>query len=189
LERMKPVVILLAAGRGERFAAAGGQGHKLDARLGDQTVRAHALQAVRDSGLEGHLVTPADTAHLAHAGMADSIACGVRATANAAGWLILPADLPLVLPRTVQAVAQALMAGTHDVVVPTFQGERGHPVGFTAACRDDLLALHGDQGARAVVRAHAVQLLAVDDAGCVLDVDTPAALARAQALWQQRQNA
>ena len=42
--------------------------------------------------------------------------------------------------------------------------------------------------AQSVVAAHApVHRLAVDDEGCVLDVDTPQALQAAQALWQQRQ--
>ena len=39
-----PTVIVLASGRGERFAAAGGSTHKLQARLGDQTVLAHTLE-------------------------------------------------------------------------------------------------------------------------------------------------
>ena len=106
--------------------------------------------------------------------MGDSIACGVEATAQAQGWLVLPADLPLVQASTLLQVAQALSG--HPVVVPTWQGERGHPVGFAAACRDELLALSGDSGARAVVQRHGAHLLPVDDAGCVLDVDTPDAL-------------
>jgi molybdenum cofactor cytidylyltransferase len=87
---------------------------------------------------------------------------------------VLPADLPLIQARTLLAVAQALQS--QSIVVPTFHGERGHPVGFAAQCRDELVALTGDSGARALVQRHGAHLLAVEDAGCVHDVDTPQAL-------------
>lgn len=179
-----PTVIVLAAGRSERFRAATGGQHKLQARLGERTVLEHVLQAVRDSGLPWHVVQPAHTAHLTSAGMGDSIACGVRATEGSPGWLVLPGDLPLVRSDTLRAVAQALR--THDVVVPFYRDQRGHPVGFGARCRAGLLALQGDQGAQAVVRAWGAHRLEVEDEGCVMDVDTPEALAQAHAVWRQR---
>lgn len=172
------VVLVLAAGAGTRFAASGGHGHKLSAVIAGHSVRDHVLASVRASGLPWHVVERTDTAHLDHPGMGDSIACGVAATAQAKGWLILPADLPLVQPDTLLWVAHALRS--HAVVVPTFHDHPGHPVGFAAECRDALLALRGDQGARSVVAQHAVCRLPVDDEGCVLDVDTVDALAQAE---------
>ena len=113
-------------------------------------------------------------------GMGDSIACGVAATGDAQGWLILPADLPLVRASTLMAVAQALRQ--HTVVVPRYQGQQGHPVGFGVQCGPALLRLSGDQGARAVVaQQHMAYRLDVDDEGCVMDVDTVDALLAAQA--------
>lgn len=173
-----PTVIILAAGRGERFRAASGGLDKLQAPLHGRAVRDWVLAAVQHSGLPWHVVERSHTAGLALPGMGDSIACGVAATAQAQGWLVLPADLPLIQPGTLLQVAQALQA--HAVVVPTWQGERGHPVGFTASCRDALLALTGDSGARTVVQRYSAHLLPVDDAGCVHDVDTPQALEEAR---------
>ena len=169
-----PTVLILAAGRSARFRAASGGVDKLEADLGGRRVRDWVLAAVQSSGLPWHVVERSHTTHRSQPGMGDSIACGVEATAQAQGWLVLPADLPLVQASTLLQVAQALSG--HPVVVPTWQGERGHPVGFAAACRDELLALSGDSGARAVVQRHGAHLLPVDDAGCVLDVDTPDAL-------------
>ncbi len=165
-----PTVIVLAAGKGERFKASGATQDKLDALLNGQPVRAHVLAAVQASGLPCHVVERSHTAHLSQPGMGDSIACGVAATPDANGWLILPADLPMVQARTLLAVATALQG--HEVVVPRYEGQQGHPVGFAASCRHDLLQLTGDQGARAVVAQHEVCRLEVDDEGCVLDVDT-----------------
>lgn len=186
-EPRAPVVIVLAAGQGERFRAAGGLQHKLDAPLGQQTVRAHVLAAVQASGLAWHVVEREHTQHLPVQGMGSSIATGVAATAGAHGWLILPADLPLIQPETLRRVAQALR--TQPVVVPCVQSQRGHPVGFGAMCRDALLALRGDEGAKSVLQQHGASCIDLDDVGCILDVDTPQALAKAERLWQERHTA
>ena len=162
---MKPVVLVLASGRGERFLVSGGGTHKLQARLGDKTVLQHTLDAVRASGLPFHVE------EAPHPGMGDSIAAAVRATADAEGWLILPADLPLVLPETLRRIADA--PDEQTVVRPACLGQQGHPVRFSRACGAALLALHGDQGAAAVVRRHRLWTVEVDDLGCITDIDTP----------------
>ena len=169
-----PTVIVLASGRGERFVASGGGANKLQARLAGRTVLQHTLAAVQASGLPWHLEDGG------HPGMGDSIAAAVRASAQAAGWLILPGDLPLIQSETLRAVATALQS--HAVVLPLYQGRRGHPVGFSAACAAALLNLCGPQGAAAVVRAHAAFELSVNDVGCVTDIDTVEDLRAAERL-------
>jgi molybdenum cofactor cytidylyltransferase len=176
-----PVVLVLASGRGDRFIASGGTGSKLQAQLGGKPVLERTLDAVRASGLQWHLEDAG------HEGMGDSIAAAVRATAQASGWLVLPGDLPLVRPQSLQAVAAAL--STHTIAVPHHKGQRGHPVGFAAACRDALLQLTGAQGAAAVVRARppeAVIHLELDDLGIVTDIDTVADLVAAERLLGAR---
>jgi molybdenum cofactor cytidylyltransferase len=182
-----PVVIVLAAGRGERFRASALEANtqdkgfdKLQAPLAGMRVRDHVVRAVQLSGLPMHVVEPEHLAHLDLAGMSDSIACGVRATANASGWLILPADLPLIEPETLRLVAQALHH--HDVVVPFFENTRGHPVGFSAACGPELMQLSGDKGASAVVSRYRPHQLHLKDAGSVMDVDTVDLLLQAEKL-------
>lgn len=177
-----PTVLVLASGRGERFAASGGGTHKLQAMLAGKPVLQHTLDAVIASGLPWHVE------QAGHAGMGDSIAAAVLATQGAAGWLVLPGDLPLVHSDTLHAVAQAL--AQHAVAVPLYQGTRGHPVGFSASCREDLLGLKGNQGAALIVRAqeaiNSVAFLALNDIGIVTDIDTVDDLARAEALLAMR---
>jgi molybdenum cofactor cytidylyltransferase len=177
-----PIVLVLASGRGERFIASGGSGSKLRALLGGKPVLEHTLAAVRASGLPWHLEDRG------HAGMGDSIAAAVRATQEAGGWLILPGDLPLVAPQSLQQVAAALAHSA--VVVPRYHGVAGHPVGFAASCRDALLQLAGAQGAAPVMRAqracNAVADLELDDVGIVTDIDTVQGLAEAERLLAQR---
>ncbi len=174
----QPVVLVLASGRGDRFRASGGVTHKLQALLDDRTVLEHTLGAVRASGLPWHLEMSA------HPGMGDSIAAAVRATADAPGWLVLPADLPLVCSDTLRRVALALQH--HVVVRPAFAGQHGHPVGFGLACGPALRALTGQQGAASVLRANGVFTLEVDDIGCVTDIDTLADLEAARRRLAQR---
>lgn len=188
MQGKSPTVLILAAGRSTRFRAVSGK-DKLQEMLLGRRVRDWVTQAAQDSGLAWHVVEAAHTAHLDQPGMGDSIACGVAATEDAAGWLVLPADLPLIQPTSLVAVARALQ--NHTVVLPHYQGTRGHPVGFGPAARAGLLALRGDGGAAPLVAAWkergALGLLDLDDLGCITDVDTPDALRAAEAVALQRQ--
>ncbi|ELY4774264.1 NTP transferase domain-containing protein [Cronobacter turicensis] len=173
-----PVIIILAAGKGERFRAGGGTTHKLEALLAGKPVLQHVLAAAQASGLPWHLVRPEGGTD----GMGDSIALGVKATPDAAGWLILPGDLPLITAASLRQVAKAL--NEQPVVVPHYQQRHGHPVGFRREYFDALAALSGDEGAKAIVRAARaraeVLTLALNDAGIVQDIDVPADLLAAE---------
>jgi molybdenum cofactor cytidylyltransferase len=163
-----PTVIILASGRGERFIASGGQGSKLQAMIGSKTVLQHTLDAVKATGLPWHVEDAG------HPGMGDSIAAAVRATPHAAGWLILPGDLPMISSQTILSVAQALQAGAQAAypVYRTSGGQRGHPVGFASSCITKLQDLKGNQGAAGILIELSAIELVVNDAGCVNDVDT-----------------
>jgi len=79
-----------------------------------------------------------------------------------------------VRPSTIALIAEALAAGP-DIAAPSFQGQRGHPVGFARRHFAALSALQGDEGARSVVATHAnaVTLVEIDDPGVLRDIDTP----------------
>jgi len=181
-----PTVLVLASGRGERFLASGGTTHKLQALLGGKTVLQHTLDAVKASGLPYHVEDAG------HPGMGDSIASAVSKTPNANGWLVLPADLPLIQSATLLQVAQALQ--TNDVVQPCFVNhtehgiveQRGHPVGFGAVCRENMLNLRGNKGAASIITAYAAMKLIVKDVGIVTDIDTVDDLARVEDLLKSR---
>ncbi|HYW91630.1 MAG TPA: nucleotidyltransferase family protein [Gammaproteobacteria bacterium] len=112
-------------------------------------------------------------------GMGVSLAAGVRATPiDAAGWVVALGDMPWISPETVRQVARAIRDGAL-VAAPRYRGSRGHPVGFGARLRADLLRLQGDRGARDILRRERAHLVQIDcaDPGVVKDVDTPADLA------------
>jgi molybdenum cofactor cytidylyltransferase len=105
-------------------------------------------------------------------GMGASLAHGVAQTRGADGWVVALADMPRITPDTTRRIIAALEEGAL-IAAPVHKGERGHPVGFGAALRDELLALDGDQGARAVVERHrsAVKIVECDDSGILYDID------------------
>lgn len=178
--------VLLAAGRSTRFG-----GDKLLHRLADGApivlASARALKAalprvvavVRDDnaalrrllGEEGVEIAPAPTMN---EGLGGSIAAGVAAVPDAAGWVIALADMPFVRPATIARVLAALATGS-PLAAPVFRGQRGHPVGFASRFRPALLALGGDEGARQLLRGHQAQLdlIECDDPGIIADIDRP----------------
>jgi molybdenum cofactor cytidylyltransferase len=105
-------------------------------------------------------------------GMGTSLAAGVRAAADAHGWVIALADMPFLRPETVRIIARALSEGA-AIAAPAYRGERGHPVGFARRFLDELSVLHGDQGARELLaqRPDWVTVYEVDDPGVLRDID------------------
>jgi molybdenum cofactor cytidylyltransferase len=130
------------------------------------------LAAVRESGLPWHLEDQGLP------GMGDSIAAAVRATPCASGWMVLPADLPLVRTQTLLDIARARMQT--DILIPTYQGQRGHPVRFSRHCEADLSMLQGMKGAAALFAKASFAIWPVDDPGCTMDIDTVEDLQRAR---------
>jgi molybdenum cofactor cytidylyltransferase len=112
-------------------------------------------------------------------GMGASLASAVRASGDVAGWVIALADMPYIRPETIVKIAASLAAGA-AIAAPAYRGERGHPVGLSARFRAQHETLHGDEGARSVLKENAglIKLIEVDDPGVCRDIDTPDDLRR-----------
>jgi molybdenum cofactor cytidylyltransferase len=110
-------------------------------------------------------------------GMGHSLAAGVRATADAAGWIVALADMPFIASASLLAVATSLQAGAR-LAATQYQGRRGHPVGFSGEWLPQLAVLTGDQGGKAILDQHRqdVILCPVDDPGVMWDIDRKADL-------------
>ncbi|WP_211453345.1 nucleotidyltransferase family protein [Collimonas antrihumi] len=179
------VGLLLAAGRGRRFDPSGvrskllqplptASGRTVLASAAGNLAAALPICVVLRPGvadlvtqIAGHAWVQCDTAD---DGMASSLVCGLQQTVDAAGWVIALADMPYLQSSTIQALASALRQGA-DIAVPTCQGRRGNPVGFSRKHLPQLLALHGDQGARSLLQAFPVVEVAVNDPGIHQDID------------------
>jgi molybdenum cofactor cytidylyltransferase len=109
-------------------------------------------------------------------GMSGSLVCGVRASRDATGWVVALADMPYIPVSVIKQIAQQLNNGA-AIVAPMYQGQRGHPVGFAARFREELLQLQGDNGARSLLHRHADQIhpLSADAPEVLIDIDAPTA--------------
>ncbi len=106
----------------------------------------------------------------------ESLRAGLRALPRGVeAAVVLPVDHPLVQPATVAILIGAFKRGGAPVVRVSHAGRPGHPVLFSSAVFDELLEGDLPHGARTVIRAHAGALdeVEVEDAGVLVDVDTP----------------
>jgi len=186
-----PVALVLAAGRGRRFAAAGGGEFKQNRRFrGDMSTVEHVCGLYADAGLSvvcalhpalndlagrlagaGHRIVTVDNAD---DGMGRSLATAVAAAPSETGWLVALADMPTIRPATIRQVAGKLVEGA-ALCAPYYRGRRGHPVAFTARFGRALCELGGDEGGRSILQAneHELVRIDVDDPGVVLDINVP----------------
>lgn len=109
-------------------------------------------------------------------GMLTSVQAGLRALPAAArAAVIMLGDQPFLPSGVVDAVVAAYQAAGRGLVIPTFQGRRGHPVLIDLEYRDEVLGLDPSAGLRALMRTHAGDILEVDvaDPNILRDLDTP----------------
>lgn len=139
---------------------------------------AHAdLVAPALDGLAGLTVVPNAAWR---SGLASSLAAGVRAALDdlaVDAVLVSLADQPLVDAGALRRLVAAY-PGAHGVVASAYGDALGVPALFARAHADALLALSGDAGAGAWLRARRAQVTAVPMDAAALDVDTPDDVAR-----------
>jgi molybdenum cofactor cytidylyltransferase len=180
--------LVLAAGASTRFAG----GHKLLTDFHGKPMISHVFALANSAPVSARLVVTGarvgEIAALAEraglrslhypdfaAGLSTSLKAGLAAMpADCEGVLVLLGDMPLIRPETLRMIVRAAEANpAFAAIVPTHQGEWGHPVLLKRSLFDDLAMLKGDQGARKVLQARKDVLpLAVDDPGILADFDT-----------------
>lgn len=100
-------------------------------------------------------------------GMFSSVRAGV-AQVTAARFFLLPGDQPLILPH----VYERLLSVDGTVVIPTYQGRKGHPVLLRRELVPDILALPAAATLRDAIEGAGYTTVEVEDEGILLDLDT-----------------
>lgn len=186
---MKLGVVLLAAGRSERFGS-----NKLLVNFGGRPLVCRALEAMRSvPAARFCVVTGSDEiAALACAygfdvirndlpqlGQSHSVRLGVQAMMDMDAVLLLVGDQPMLTGVSLFRLVQAFAESEKGIACLRDATHMGNPAIFEAKYYSDLLALSGDRGAKGILRSHEQDLLVVDCMHpCELsDADTPQALA------------
>jgi molybdenum cofactor cytidylyltransferase len=99
----------------------------------------------------------------------------LQANAECEAMLLHLVDHPYINAALVDRMIARFYETKKDIVVPRCRGKRGHPVLFSRRLFAELLAAPMDQGAKAVVNAHANDTLEIEteEEGIALDIDTP----------------
>jgi molybdenum cofactor cytidylyltransferase len=109
-------------------------------------------------------------------GMSSSIKRGARALApDARACLIALADQPQISVEIINRIIEEYEKNQPLIVIPTFQGRKGHPLILDLTLREEILAMDPEQGLRQVVQAHASEIAQVDvsDEAVLMDCDLP----------------
>ena len=189
--------LVMAAGSGRRFG-----GNKLAAELDGKPLIRRALEAVPAAQFFAVVVVSQyeDIEELAgqfgfaaihndrpDLGLSRTIRLGTEAMRGCDGILYMVADQPKLRQETVAQLVEVWRQHPDKIVGAGHDGRRGNPNLFPARFFPDLMALSGDHGGSAVIRAHEEDLLLVEtDAAELFDCDTPEAL---DALRPERQEA
>lgn len=114
-------------------------------------------------------------------GQLSSIQAALRSLpAGTDGALICPVDHPLISASLVDGLVEQFYATQALVVLPVFEGRRGHPVIFATPLYEELQRAPADLGARSVVWAHKNETseYITPEEGCVVNLNDPDTFAR-----------
>jgi molybdenum cofactor cytidylyltransferase len=109
-------------------------------------------------------------------GMLSSVQAGFRALpGEAEAAVIMLGDQPFLAAPVVDAVIGAYRESRKGIVIPIFQGRRGHPILVDLKFRLEVLAIDPVEGLRRLLRAHPEDIGEVEtgDANILRDLDTP----------------
>ena len=115
-------------------------------------------------------------------GISSSIRKGLQVIdPGSEGILISLGDQPLVRIRTINLLLRSFDQGEGEIVVPSFRGQRGHPVIFHRKYEKELQKLRGDTGGKPILLKYSkrIKTVPVRSEGVVEDIDTREAYERA----------
>ena len=113
--------------------------------------------------------------------MRASVACALDeilrryAPADSDGWMLVPADHPVLDRATIAGLLARWQTGLMKILVPTFGGRRGHPVLFRWELAREVADIPPDRGLDWLLERHAADVieLEVPDRSVLDDLDTP----------------
>lgn len=185
----KIAALVLAAGLSSRMGS-----NKMLVRINGLTIIEKTIQVLREAPLSGISIILGDSSDAVRevlrdypvnfvynpdyrSGMSSSIKCGIKSVlGNKAidAVLVMLGDMPLIAASTIDRLIEEFRQSRRPIVVPYYNGQRGHPVLFSRAIFAHIMEIRGDNGAREVIEKFPEQVsyVGVNDRGIILDLDT-----------------
>ncbi len=192
--------IILAAGQSKRMGV-----QKLLLPFGGKTVIVHIVDQLTASsvdevyvvvgcqgkqvseGLSGRPVSIVNNSNY-KSGMLSSVRCGLHAISQQCkAVLVALGDQPSVTTKLIDRMLQNFASTEKQILVPLYDGKRGHPIIFSAAYRDEILTHYDDIGLRGLLYAHKEDIfeLPVKTSGVLWDMDCPEDYRRELTLFEE----
>lgn len=94
---------------------------------------------------------------------------------DAAWWLLVPADHPVLDGSVVTELITAASQSTADILVPVHQGRRGHPTAFRWSLAEQVSRIPQNRGLNWLVKHDSVSVEECEFStdSILLDLDTP----------------
>ncbi|MCB9453613.1 MAG: putative selenium-dependent hydroxylase accessory protein YqeC [Anaerolineaceae bacterium] len=108
--------------------------------------------------------------------MLSSLKVGLQALPpHISAALVVLGDQPRIQPRIINQILLAYAEGSGDIIAPSYQMRRGHPILIDRRYWPEILALPDDGAPRDVINAHQdrIAYVNVDNDSILGDVDTP----------------
>ena len=193
--------IVLAAGRSRRMGV-----QKLLLPFGSKTVIAHIVDQLTASSVdEVHVVVGCQGKRVSRvlsgrpvsivnnsnykSGMLSSVHCGLGAMAQQCkAVVVVLGDQPSITTKLINQMLQTFASTEKQILMPLYQGKRGHPLMFSAAYREEILTHYDNVGLRGLLYAHKDDIfeLSVTASGILSDMDYPEDYQRELALLKEK---
>ena len=193
--------IVLAAGRSRRMGV-----QKLLLPFGSKTVIAHIIDQLTASSVdEVYVVVGCQGKRVSRelsdrevtivnnsnykSGMLSSVRCGLHAMARQCRTVLVAlGDQPSVTTKLIDHMLQTFVSTEKQILVPLYNGKRGHPIMFSAAYRKEILTHYDNVGLRGLLYAHNEDIfeLPVTTSGILSDMDCPEDYQRELALLEEK---
>ncbi|MFC1510356.1 NTP transferase domain-containing protein [Candidatus Omnitrophota bacterium] len=108
-------------------------------------------------------------------GQTSSVKAGLKCVSpQADAVLLLPVDYPVICGETINALVDQMESSAPPIIVPTYEGMKGHPPLFSKQCFDEILTLDNELGLNEILHRHQSQLCLhpVDDKGVLRSFNT-----------------
>jgi molybdenum cofactor cytidylyltransferase len=108
-------------------------------------------------------------------GMLSSVKCGFRnLPEDTEAVLVFQGDQPFISSGAINRLIEVYRESDKGIVLPVYQGKRGHPLLLDIKYRGEVERLDPDEGLRGITRLHSDDIIEVEtgESGILRDIDT-----------------
>jgi CTP:molybdopterin cytidylyltransferase MocA len=180
--------ILLTGGLSQRFgspkALARFNGETIVERLQNLLLRTQVHEIITVLGAQAKLIKPYLLKHKCvkfvynkdyNLGQTSSFKVGLQSVSKKVhGFLLLPVDYPFITEDTINRLTDFYKENNPLILIPSFEGQKGHPPLFSNRLRDEFLTLDNNCGLYSVAHTHPseTKILTVTDRGVIQTFNT-----------------